>query len=186
MRSGGSDAYCAKCDNVCYRFSDKSSEEISLGTCLEASIVDSSPPPEALELACDPNTDPFTCAYTSEGTPGKGISDCQIETCCRDCMNHEEAVAQDKGTVCSGSTAGLKKPDEKAYLYFVGEFPMNKKRFNEMANSYKDAIQMLAAAKEVKIEAFDDLKKCELSKQVIIVYDVLFEKKDDNHGKKEL
>ena len=165
MRSGGSDAYCAKCDNVCYRFSDKSSEEISLGTCLEASIVDSSPTPEALELACDPNTDPFTCAYTSEGTPGKGISDCQIETCCKDCVNHEDAAAQGKGTVCVGSTGGLKKPDEKAYLYFLGEIPMNKKRFNEVSHSYKDALQSLTGAREVKIEGVEDFKLCKLPKK---------------------
>eukprot|EP00802_Teleaulax_amphioxeia_P012472 Tamp_12515.p1 GENE.Tamp_12515~~Tamp_12515.p1 ORF type:complete len:563 (+),score=59.71 Tamp_12515:32-1720(+) len=187
--TGGSDAYCAKCDNVCYRFSDKSSEEISLGTCLEASIVDSSPPPEALELACDPNTDPFTCAYTSEGTPGKGISDCQIETCCKDCVNHEDAAAQGKGTVCVGSTGGLKKPDEKAYLYFLGEIPMNKKRFNGVSHSYKDALQSLTGAREVKIEGVEDFKLCKLPKKWLWdktqTYCTLDETHEPNEGDEE-
>jgi len=165
--SGGSDAYCAKCENTCVRFNkDASSSEIPLGLCLETSTessVSSAIAPEA----CNPNTAPFTCAYTSEGTPGKATSDCQIETCCKDCVNTEEAVAKGKATVCLGSTAGLKEPEGMAYVIFLGEVPMNMKRFNTVAKDYAEAIQSLAGAKRVTIEYLQDFKMCNLRRDAV-------------------
>ena len=127
----GSDSYCTKCNNVCLRFNeDPSSNATSLpgrGTCLEARDPDF----VFTSGVCDPNNDPFTCTYTSEGSPGKGVSDCQIESCCVECSNDEEAFLEGKGSVCQGSTKGLEVPDDLAYLLFDGEFPMRQKLFRE-------------------------------------------------------
>ena len=128
----GSDSYCTKCDNVCSQFNEQpDSTATSLprrGTCLQAS--------DAASGACNPNKDPFNCAYTSEGTPSKGVSDCQIESCCAECVNDEEAVLRGKGTVCRGSTKGLDAPDTITYLVFEGEFPMGERFFKEKMVQY--------------------------------------------------
>jgi hypothetical protein len=135
--------------------------------------------------ACNPNTAPFTCAYTSEGTPGKATSDCQIETCCEDCVNGEEAVAKGKATVCLGSTAGLEKPEGMADVIFLGEVPMNIQRFNRVAKDYIEAIRSLAGAKSVKIEYGQDFQMCKLRKDATwgvaeeyCVYDTYATRKD--------
>ena len=49
---------------------------------------------------CYPYLSPTTCTYTSEGAPGKAVSNCQIESCCTDFKNDDEAKSKGKGTVC--------------------------------------------------------------------------------------
>ena len=163
--SGGSDSYCAKCENTCVGF-NKDASIAPVGLCLETSIessVSSAIAPEA----CNPNTAPFTCAYTSEGTPGKAKSDCQIETCCKDCADNEQAVAKGKATVCLGSTAGLKEPEGTAYVIFSGEVPMNMKQFNMNSFYYQEAIESWAGAIVVGIQSVQDFKMCNLNKDAV-------------------
>ena len=50
---------------------------------------------------CDPNAmgNPG-CIYTSEGTPGRAMSNCQIEACCKDCLNADAAKQRGFKSMC--------------------------------------------------------------------------------------
>jgi len=133
---GGTDGYCTKCDNGCGLFNTDQAasrdSEPRFGVCLQNGSI------------CYPYQSPNTCAYTSEGEPGKAVSNCQIESCCTDCTNDEDAFAQKKGTVCSGSTAGLANKDEKATLRFEGELPLTESEFNAAGSRIISAIKSVA------------------------------------------
>ena len=139
---GGSDGYCTACDNGCGLFNTdqaaSADSEPRFGVCL-------------LEgRACFPYQNPFECAYTSEGEPGKAVSNCQIESCCYSCKSDDEAKAQGKGTVCRGATAGLENKNDKAVLRFDVEVPLTASEFNAKGSEYKAAIQSVAGGAQVR------------------------------------
>ena len=139
---GGSDGYCTRCDNGCGIFNTdpeaSTGSEPKFGVCMVTGS------------ACYPYQSPTTCAYTSEGSPGKNVSDCQIESCCIDCKNDDEAKAKGKGTVCRGSTVGLANPGQRAILRFDGELPLLTHEFNEKGYEYRAAISSVAGGAQVR------------------------------------
>ena len=133
---GGSDAYCTRCDNGCGRFNTdqnalyaSTDSEPRYGVCL------------ANGTRCYPYLTPNNCSYTSEGSPGQNVSNCQIESCCTDCQNDDEAKSKGKGTVCRGSTAGLDTPYARAFMRFDGEVPLSASEFNSKGYEYLAAIK---------------------------------------------
>jgi len=136
---GGSDGYCAPCYNGCGLFNTdqeaSTDSEPRFGVCLQEGSI------------CYPDQSPDKCAYTSEGEPGKAVSNCQIESCCSSCENDDEAKAKGNGTVCRGSTAGLENADEEAILRFDGELPMSATDFNAKGFEYLGAIMSVAGAR---------------------------------------
>ena len=143
--TGGSDSYCARCSNNCLKFNDQ------LGTCLEDTLspVNLTTSPGA----CDPNKQPLTCAYTSEGSKEKmvGESLCQIETCCKECESEEEAVERGYGTVCPGSVPTSGTPTH-ADVAFNLETPGCLGDFNANARQYKAAIAGLLKVSAGKVD----------------------------------
>ncbi len=115
-------------------------EEMAAGTCaLTSAAINGAAVVNgagfAKKTGCDPNS-PFdsktelrACAYTSEGTPGAAFSDCQIESCCRDCTNEEEAKSKGFSVVCPSSAEGFDNPDEAATVRFDAEVPLSKADF---------------------------------------------------------
>ena len=150
--TGGSDSYCARCTNNCLKFNDQpGTDAMPKAACLEDSLspVNLTTSPKA----CDPNKQPLTCAYTSEGSTEKmaGESLCQIETCCKECESEEEAVERGFGTVCPGSvpTSGT---STHADVAFNLETPGCLGDFNANAPKYKAAIAGLAGYSAGKVD----------------------------------
>ena len=73
---------------------------------------------------CNAATSPSVCAYTSDG--GAALNNCQINTCCVDCVSDEDALAKKFGTVCVASTnTGQTTADTETFIRIEVEAPVS-------------------------------------------------------------
>jgi hypothetical protein len=88
--------------------------------------------------ACNPATSPSVCAYTSNGETTK--NNCQINTCCVDCVSDEEAVLKNFGTVCVNSNTASEIADTETFIRIEAETPVSVEFFNANGHTYKEAL----------------------------------------------